>query len=91
MVPAIPPDKMLLVNFFTCGASFGVLNAALILSLKAKFKAWVGKYRMQFAKFPRQNDMTPSLASVRLEHSTIPPYALSSLPYNRNIWLKLRR
>ena len=40
-------------NFCHCGAVFGVAKMALILSLKAKFKACVGKYLMQLARFPK--------------------------------------
>ena len=40
-------------NFCHCGAVFGVAKIALILSLKAKFKACVGKYLMQLTRFPK--------------------------------------
>merc|ERR1711892_28130 len=72
-VPAAPPEAMLAVSFSVYEASFGVANMALILSLKAKFNAWVGKYRMQLAKFPRQKAPKPSSFMVRLVQSTIPP------------------
>ena len=52
MEPAHPPERMFLANFSYCGASFAVLNIALTVSLKAKFKAWVGKYLNTLAKLP---------------------------------------
>ena len=41
-------------------------------ALNAKFKAWVGKYRMTFAVLPRQRDTRPSSRYVREKQSTIP-------------------
>ena len=52
MVPAAPPLAMFVANLRACGASLGVANAALIVSLKAKLSACVGKYRRTFARFP---------------------------------------
>merc|ERR1719326_731369 len=80
MEPAIPPDKMLTPNFFQLGASLGQAKAALIESLKAKFKAWVGKYLKTLAKLPLQNGVIPSEAKTLLVQSITPVYGLSNLP-----------
>ena len=42
--PAKPPEAMLVANLVTAEASLEVAKRALICPLKAKFKAWVGKY-----------------------------------------------
>jgi len=57
--PAQPPDAMFLAKLTTYGSLLDCLNIILILSLKAKFKAWVGKYRIQLAKLPLQKGRTP--------------------------------
>merc|ERR1719362_2358476 len=49
-------------------------------SLKAKLRAWVGKYRRTLAKLPRQNGMIPSVLRVRWQQSITPVYGLSSRP-----------
>jgi len=46
----------------------------LIVSLKAKLKAWVGKYLRTFVKFPLQNDLKPYSELILLKQSTIPLY-----------------
>ena len=61
-----------MANFMVEEASGETLNKALMESLKAKLRAWVGKYLMTLAKFPRQKEPTPSEAIVRLVQSTIP-------------------
>merc|ERR1712168_1063344 len=43
MVPAAPPEAMLVANLVALEASLGVAKIALMLSLKAKLRAWVGK------------------------------------------------
>ena len=40
--------------------------------LKAKFSAWVGKYRMTLAVLPRQRERRPSSRYVRAKQSLIP-------------------
>ena len=47
---------MLVPNLRAWGASLEVLNKLLIWSLKAKFRAWVGKYRRTLARFPENKD-----------------------------------
>ena len=47
-------------------------NMFLIVSLKAKLNACVGKYRMTLAKFPRQKDRTPCSADTRVKQFAIP-------------------
>ena len=51
-VPAVPPERMLVPNFLAALASLGVAKVALMASLKAKLRAWVGKYLSTLAKFP---------------------------------------
>ena len=50
---------------------------ALYVSLNAKFRACVGKYRMTFARLPRQNEMNPCSAGIRRAQSMIPLYCCS--------------
>jgi len=71
--PARPPDAMLTAkkapkSFF--GLYFG--NMALMVSLKAKLKAWVGKYRRMLTKLPRQKAPTPCSAATRVKQFAIP-------------------
>ena len=47
-------------------------NMDLIVSLKAKLNAWVGKYRIILVMFPRQNALTPCSEDTREKQSTIP-------------------
>lgn len=47
-------------------------NMFLKVSLNAKLKAWVGKYRMRFATFPRQKDPIPCSAATRVKQLTMP-------------------
>ena len=58
MDPANPPDKMLTPNFCHWGASLEVLKMLLMVSLKAKFKAWVGKYLNTLAKLPEIKEVS---------------------------------
>ena len=51
--PAKPPDRMLVPNFIYVGASLLVLKIALMVSLKAKLRACVGKYLNTLAKLPK--------------------------------------
>jgi hypothetical protein len=55
MEPAKPPDKMFVPNLRHWGASLPVLKTALMVSLKAKFSACVGKYLNTLAKLPEIN------------------------------------
>ena len=57
--PAQPPDAIFLLKLMTYPSFLFCLNNALTLSLNAKFKACVGKYRIQFAKLPLQKGKTP--------------------------------
>ena len=41
-------------------------------ALKAKFNAWVGKYRMTLAVLPLQRARTPSSRVVRAKQSPMP-------------------
>merc|ERR1711973_353927 len=59
-VPAAPPEAM------------GVANKALMVSLKAKFRAWVGKYLSTLARFPLQKGTIPSVANTLLVQSRTP-------------------
>ena len=47
-------------------------NMFLMVSLKAKLKACVGKYRMTLARFPRQKDSTPCSADTRVKQFAMP-------------------
>ena len=55
--PAIPPERMLVPNFTYWGASFWTLKTALMVSLKAKLRACVGKYLNTLAKLPEKIDV----------------------------------
>ena len=52
------------------GLYFG--NRALMVSLNAKLKAWVGKYRMTFTVFPRQKAEKPCSDDTRVKQLTMP-------------------
>ena len=54
-------------------------NMFLMVSLKAKLKACVGKYRMTLARFPRQKDSTPCSADTRVKQLAIPARAVQSI------------
>ena len=47
-------------------------NMFLMVSLKAKLKACVGKYRITLARFPRQKDSTPCSADTRVKQFAMP-------------------
>merc|ERR1712088_611097 len=51
---------------------FRVSNRALMVSLKAKFRAWVGKYLSTLARFPLQKGTIPSVANTLLVQSRTP-------------------
>merc|ERR1719494_487702 len=79
-VPAKPPEAMLVANLTAGEASLGVANMALMVSLKAKFRAWVGKYLSTLARFPLQKGAIPSVAITLLVQSRTPVYGLSRRP-----------
>ena len=66
MVPAAPPLAILVANLRPAGASLEVLKAALIVSLKAKLSAWVGKYRSTLARFPETDQVKITRVTFRL-------------------------
>lgn len=71
--PANPPDAMLIaknVPKFFLGSTFG--KRFLMVSLKAKLNACVGKYRRMFVKLPRQNAPNPCSLYTRLKQLPIP-------------------
>jgi hypothetical protein len=58
--PARPPEAIFTkknIPKSVFGEYFG--NNALMVSLKAKLKAWVGKYLITFVKFPLQKALRP--------------------------------
>lgn len=70
---ARPPDaKFTMKNLpnSVFGLYFG--NIFLIESLNARLNACVGKYRMQFVKFPRQNAAKPCSALMREKQLPMP-------------------
>merc|ERR1711878_67992 len=71
-VPAAPPEAMFVANLTAGEASLGVVNRALMVSLKAKFRAWVGKYLSTLARFPLQKGTIPSVANTLLVQSRTP-------------------
>lgn len=58
------------------GLYFG--NMALMVSLKAKLNACVGKYRMTLTVLPRQKAEKPCSDDTRVKQSTMPVYRLTS-------------
>jgi len=52
------------------GLYFG--KAFLIASLEARLMAWVGKYRIQLVKLPRQKALTPCSAATRVKQFMMP-------------------
>jgi len=58
------------------GSVFGLNGHRYFLkvSLKAKFKAYVGKYLMTLAKFPLYKAPTPSSLRTLVKQFTIPVY-----------------
>ncbi len=57
-------------------------NMFLMVSLKAKLKACVGKYRMTLARFPRQKDSTPCSADTRVKQLAIPAQTAPSTQHS---------
>merc|ERR1740138_1294741 len=49
-----------------------------MMSLKAKLKAWVGKYRTMLATLPRQKEANPCSAVTRVKQFTMPVYRATS-------------
>jgi len=59
-------------NFQKSVLGLALGNMFLMVSLKAKLKACVGKYRITLARFPRQKDSTPCSADTRVKQFPIP-------------------
>jgi len=56
-------------------------NMFLMVSLNAKLKAWVGKYRTTLARLPLQKLANPCSADTRVKQLAIPaPQHLCSVP-----------
>jgi len=64
--------KDVLGELLNLAGILAVLNIPLMVSLKAKFKAWVGKYLSTLAKLPLQKGMTPSFLRVLPTQSMTP-------------------
>lgn len=62
-------------NFQKSVLGLALGNMFLMVSLKAKLKACVGKYRMTLARFPRQKESTPCSADTRVKQFPIPAEA----------------
>ena len=68
-----PPEAMLMAkNFQKSVLGLALGKRFLMVSLKAKLKACVGKYRMTLARLPRQKDSTPCSADTRVKQFPIP-------------------
>lgn len=74
VAPAAPPDAKLPAKYFqnSLFLSTPSKNIDLYTSLKAKFRACVGKYLITFAKLPLHNDARPCSLGIRINASTIP-------------------
>merc|ERR1712216_424928 len=71
--PARPPEAMFTakkLQKLVFALYFG--NMALMVSLNAKLKACVGKYRRMFTKFPRQKAAMPCSAATRVKQLAMP-------------------
>jgi len=79
VAPAAPPEATLPKKnlYGSLLGSYG-LKKVLYVSLKAKFKAWVGKYLRTFARFPLHNDNIPSSLYTLTKQLIIPVNFLTS-------------
>ncbi len=67
------PEAMLMAkNFQKSVLGLALGNMFLMVSLKAKLKACVGKYRMTLARLPRQKEATPCSAATREKQLLMP-------------------
>jgi len=75
VAPAAPPEAMFPMK--NLKGSFLGLNGfkyLLYVSLKAKFRAYVGKYLITFAMFPLQSEKKPYSLVTLEKQSDIPLY-----------------
>lgn len=74
VAPAAPPEAKFPAKYLQNWVLLSTppKKTCLYLSLKAKLRAWVGKYRMTLAKFPLQKDRKPCSLGIRTKQSTIP-------------------
>merc|ERR1719244_1271712 len=74
VAPAAPPDARLPAKYRqNCWRlSTPSRKIFLYLSLKAKLRAWVGKYLMTLARLPLQNDRKPCSLGILTTQSMIP-------------------
>lgn len=81
VAPAAPPDARLPAKYLqNCVClSTSLRKNFLYLSLKAKLRAWVGKYLMTLARLPLQKARTPCSLGIRAKQSTKPLYCLSAV------------
>jgi hypothetical protein len=67
------PEAILMAkNFQKSVLGLALGNRFLMVSLKAKLKACVGKYRMTLARLPRQKDAMPCSADTRVKQFRMP-------------------
>lgn len=76
VAPAAPPDARFPAKYrqncvFLLTPS---KKTDLYTSLKAKLRACVGKYRITFARFPRQKELIPCSLEMRMNASTMPEF-----------------
>ena len=69
-------------NFQKSVLGLALGNMFLMVSLKAKLKACVGKYRMTLARLPRQKEAMPCSADTRVKQFTIPAHRVHFHFYN---------
>merc|ERR1719460_3477954 len=73
--PARPPEAMLArKNLVNSVLALYLGNIALMVSLKAKLNAWVGKYRMTLTVLPRQKAEKPCSDDTRVKQLRMPVY-----------------
>lgn len=73
--PASPPDaRFIMKDLNNCFFLSTLGNSLLIESLKAKLKAWVGKYLKMLVKFPLQKASIPCSEYMRIKQFPMPVY-----------------
>merc|ERR1712168_385667 len=81
VAPAAPPDARFPAKYRQNWARLSTPSRKifLYLSLKAKLRAWVGKYLMTLARFPLQKERKPCSLGIRTTQSMMPLYCMSAL------------
>lgn len=93
VAPAAPPEARLPAKYLQNWVRLSTPSRKifLYLSLKAKLRAWVGKYLMTLARLPLQKERNPCSLGIRVTQSMIPLYCLSAVICLLACWTYNRR